>query len=182
MPTFATPHHHRAPPPTGWWAVVGALAVGPVVSYAMASGAASTCGAEGDPLSCTLGATVGIGLIGFVFAVMATIAGYRILLADLRRAPATRTRATVTTVFGLLLVLSGLVCMWLGLTRSGPTAVLLIISGFHLVVLGGAAQLRGACNARWAAASRLDSGRERGGDHTQQVGGEHGRIDHGPRR
>jgi hypothetical protein len=64
MPTFATPHHHRAPPPTGWWAVVGALAVGPVVTYAMASGASSTCGAEGDPLSCTLGATVGIGLMG----------------------------------------------------------------------------------------------------------------------
>lgn len=175
-------HSHGAPPPTGLWLVVGALVGGPILTYLLASGTAASCGPTEDPLSCGLGASMGMGLIGFVFAVMATAAGFARLFGDLRETPRTTAHPGHLAGIGALLAAAGAAAMWYGFGVGGVTAAVCFVGGVHLALIGAAAQLRDACRRHWLVASRRGSGRERGEDNADQVVGELGRIEHGPRR
>ena len=171
-----------APPPTGLWWVVAALGAGPAVTYVVASGTASTCGAEAGPYNCGLGAAMGIGLIGFVFAALATIGGFARLLDDLHHAPPGSARAGGPGAGGALVVLGGIAVAGCGLAMKGPSAAVMAIVSMHLALLGAAVWLRAACVRRWAEARRSSSGGESSQDHAHEVVGEEGRIEHRPRR
>lgn len=184
-PHPASRRRSAAPPPTGLWLVVGALGAGPAVTYFVAASTASTCGAEGDPFSCTLGAAMGIGLIGFVFAVLATIAGFSGLVDDLHHAPHVRAgadRLGVLGMVGIAVALAGVAVIGAGVMAHGTAELLLYVAGVHLVLVGLAVRLRDACVRRWATAVRAMSGRERREDHPHQIVAEHGWFQHRSRR
>jgi peptidoglycan/LPS O-acetylase OafA/YrhL len=153
-----------------------------LLTYSIAAGTAATCGPDSDEYSCGLGASMGIGLIGFVFAVLATVAGFSTLLDDLRHAPRTHARYGAITGLAAAVLLAGLLTTGLCMTTQGTAALPMSLAGLHLVVLGTAWGLRDACVRRWRRADPRGSGREHGQDHPDQVVGDHGTAEHRPRR